>query len=40
MNSERASVTTPSPKTPIVCVTVTMPPSANAWRIFPREPTM
>ena len=32
MNSESASVTTPSAKTPIVCVTVTIPPSSKASR--------
>ena len=39
MNSESPSVTKPSAKTPIVCVTVTIPPSSSASRGRPRVPT-
>ena len=36
---ESARVTSPSVKTPTVCVTVTMRPSKTAWRGVPRVPT-
>ena len=36
---DSASVTRPRAKTPIVCVTVTVAPSATAWRAVPRVPT-
>src|SRR6478672_7682717 len=39
MNCDRLSVTSPSAKTPIVCVIVTVPPSRNACRAVPFEPT-
>ena len=40
MNSDSASVISPSAKTPIVWVTVTIPPSRKACRAVPRVPTM
>ena len=39
MNSESASVTSPSANTPAVCVTVTIRPRSSACRGVPREPT-
>ena len=38
MNWDSESVTRPSAKTPAVCVTVTVAPSAKAWRAVPRVP--
>ena len=37
---DRASVTSPSAKTPIVCVKVTVSPSSTACQAVPRVPTM
>ena len=39
MNCESSSVTIPSPKTPIVCVTVTIRPRSAACHGVPRWPT-
>ena len=39
MNADSASATTPSSSTPAVWVTVTVAPSAAAWRAVPRVPT-
>ena len=36
---DSASVTTPSANTPMVWATVTVAPSATAWRGLPRVPT-